>query len=373
MEGSGGLRPGSERTSDGARTWDASHPLETETPTSMIVASEPMRLVVEQLERAAPLDTTVLLMGESGVGKELAARLLHERHPARRRGPFVRVHCGAIPENLLESELFGHVRGAFTGAERDRMGRFEEADGGTLLLDEIATMSAAAQVKLLRVLQDRHVIRVGANQGRRVDVRIVVATNEDLRRRVDEGLFRLDLYYRLSTFPVTLPPLRERPEEIPPLAEHFARRVAARLGLRGPKVFSSASLRALLHYSWPGNVRELENAVEFATIMAGAAEAIGPQHLPREISGAEERPGGLAAMVLTEEGLSLRAAVSHLERELILQSLRISKGNKARAAELLQLKRTTFLEKLRKLEREGWLEPAHPERSNASFSGSSAA
>ena len=316
-----------------------------------VVGSGPMNRVVQRLSKVARLDTTVLLLGESGTGKELAARYLHQNHPSRCNGPFVSVHCGAIPENLLESELFGHVKGAFTGADRDRKGRFEEAHGGTLFLDEISTMKPDAQVRLLRVLQERRITRVGSSESRPVNVRIVVASNQNLKAMVEEGDFRLDLFYRISTFPVEIPPLRQRPGDVVPLAEAFARRVAERLGLGRPKPFSADALRALGSYHWPGNVRELENVVEYAMILGDGRDTIQPEHLPEDVSGIELRPEAAASgPVLTEDGLSFRSAVTNLERELILQSLRLAEGNKARAAELLELKRTTFLEKLRRLE-----------------------
>lgn len=320
-----------------------------------VVGSGPMAAVLARLRRVAPLDTTVLLQGESGTGKELAARFLHENHPVRRHGQLVCVHCGAIPDTLLESELFGHVKGAFTGADRDRAGKFEQGDGGTLLLDEISTMSLEAQVRLLRVLQERCVTRLGCGEPRAVDVRVIVATNEDLKALIAAGKFRLDLYYRLSTFPVMLPALRERPADIVPLLMFYARRVTERLRLGAPRQFSSEAMQALSTYDWPGNVRELENVVEYASIQCEGG-VIHKRDLPPQIAGLDTAaPRGVPGVVVTEEGLSLRTAVSNLERELILQSLRLAEGNKARAAELLNLKRTTFLEKLRRLEQHGWI------------------
>jgi len=311
-----------------------------------------MLRAMDQLRRVARLDTTVLLEGESGTGKEVAARQLHDNHPRRSGGPFVCVHCGAIPETLLESELFGHVKGAFTGAERDRVGKFEQAHGGTLFLDEISTMSVEAQVRLLRVLQDRRVTRVGSTEDRQVDVRVVVATNQDLQGLVEQGKFRLDLYYRISTFPIPLPPLRERAADVLPLVELFSSRTAQRLGLDRPRPLSSEALCALTSYSWPGNVRELENVVEYAMIQCDE-EMLSVRHLPPHFADLRgTSSGAMTSVVVTEDGVSFRSAVTTLERELILQSLQLAEGNKARAAELLDLKRTTFLEKLRKLEGE---------------------
>ncbi len=339
----------------------------------MIATSAGMVKVLVKLGKVAPLDTTVLLQGESGTGKELAALFLHENHPRRRSGPLVSVHCGAIPDSLLESELFGHVKGSFTGAERDRIGKFEQADGGTLFLDEISTMKPESQVRLLRVLQDRTITRVGSSEPRPVDVRVVVASNQDLKALVDAGSFRLDLYYRVNTFPVLIPPLRERIGEVPALVEALAVRLASRFGLGAPKRFPPDVLRAMAAHSWPGNVRELENAVEYACIVAGEREGILLEDLPEEMGSAAAStvPGGGGVMV-TEEGISFRTAVSQLERELILQSLRIAEGNKARAAELLDLKRTTFLEKLHRLEEEGLCPSVQRDLSKSGSEGAAA-
>ena len=337
---------------------------------TFVVGSERMARLHRQLLRVAPLDTTVLLQGESGTGKELAATLLHEHHPTRRNHRQVHFHCGAIPETLLESALFGHVKGAYTGADRDRAGVFERAHGGTLFLDEISTMSLPSQVRLLRVLQDRRVTRLGATDPQTVDVRVVVASNENLKELVDQGRFRLDLYYRLSTFPLVIPPLRERPGDILSLVDALGERIARRLRIGRPLAVSDDAMEALAAYAWPGNVRELENVVEYACIVAGDKNRIDREDLPGEIAGLP--PSGAhrsGAVILTEEGLSFRTAVTNLERELILQSLRLAEGNKARAAGLLQLKRTTFLEKLRRLQDEGLLGGSQPERSSTVESG----
>jgi DNA-binding NtrC family response regulator len=325
----------------------------------IIAASAVMAEVFSRLRKVAGVDSTVLLTGESGTGKEVCARFLHEQHPRRKNGPFVAVHCGAMPESLVESELFGHVKGAFTGAERDRVGKLEQASGGTLFLDEISTMKPEAQVRLLRVLQERRVTRIGAPDSRPIDVRVVVASNQNLKNLVSDGTFRLDLYYRISTFPVALPPLRDRVSDIPSLVELFSRRAAERLGLPAPKRFSADALVALASHPWPGNVRELENVVEYASIVSDQREVADRRDLPPEISGIEDGPTCpiQSQVVLTEAGMSFRSAVTNLERELILQSLRLAEGNKAKAAELLDLKRTTFLEKLRKLEEDGLLPP----------------
>ena len=321
----------------------------------MIIGSGKMTALMARLRKVAGLDTTVLLTGESGTGKEIVAGWLHANHPVRRTGPLVSVHCGAIPETLLESELFGHVRGAFSGAERDRCGVFEQADGGTLLLDEISTMSPQAQVRLLRALQERRVTRVGSTQSRPVDVRVIVASNKNLKEMVDKGTFRLDLYYRINGFPSELPPLRHRGNDVTLLADFFGRRTAARMCLDGPKRLSPEALNALNGYNWPGNVRELENAIEHAYIMSDDRDMVELADFPIDIAGLAGcgDEAQLSGLQLTEEGLSFRTAVTNLERDLILQSLRLSGGNKARAAALLELKRTTFLEKLHRLEEDG--------------------
>lgn len=322
----------------------------------MVVGSGRMAALISRLGKVAALDTTVLLTGESGTGKEVVARWLHANHPLRNSGPMICVHCGAIPETLLESELFGHVRGAFSGAERDRAGVFEQADGGTLLLDEISTMTPQAQVRLLRALQERRVTRVGSTESRPVDVRVIVASNQNLKQMVDEGTFRLDLYYRINGFPAEIPPLRRRGDDIALLAELFGRRASRRMALADPKRIHPDALTALNGYTWPGNVRELENAIEHAYILSDDRDEIELRDFPGDIAGAAAGdPHADGRLQLTEEGLSFRTAVTNLERDLILQSLRLSGGNKARAAALLDLKRTTFLEKLHRLEEDGAL------------------
>jgi transcriptional regulator with GAF, ATPase, and Fis domain len=254
--------------------------------TGLIARSPEMRRVLDLVGRVAPTDATVLIQGESGTGKELIAKALH--HSSRRaEGPFVAVNCGALPETLLESEIFGHVKGAFTGATGNKRGLFEEAHGGTFLLDEVGEMSPSLQVKLLRALQDGEVRRVGANQPTTVDARVVAATNRDLQQRVREGAFREDLFYRLNVIPVTLPPLRERREDIPLLAETFLERVAQKQG-RTVRLGADA-IESLLRYPWPGNVRELENLMERTAILT-AHEVIGGGDLPARASGPPDRP-----------------------------------------------------------------------------------
>jgi transcriptional regulator with PAS, ATPase and Fis domain len=314
--------------------------------------SQALAAVVDRLLRVASSDATVLIMGESGVGKEIAARTLHQRHPRRRSGPFVAVNCGAIPSNLIESELFGHVRGAFTGAEREHEGRFEQARGGTLFLDEVSTMGPEMQVKLLRALQERTICRVGGSQTVDVNVRVVAASNQNLSELVLRGVFRDDLYYRLNVVQIAIPPLRDRLEDVPLLASLFVARASVRAAFP-VKSIPADVLNRLMAYSWPGNVRELENAMEAAVILAGEADEIRAADLPEAVFEREASdPSSLVQ--LTRKGTCLRSLVSTIERDLVLQSLRLSRGNKAEAARLLGLKRTTFVEKMRRLD----LEPA---------------
>ena len=305
---------------------------------SIIGRSRAMRELFETLALVAPSDATVLITGESGTGKELVANAIHEGSP-RRDKPFVKVNCAALHENLLESELFGHERGAFTGATAQRKGRFEVAHGGTLFLDEIGDMSPATQAKVLRVLQEGEFERLGGTRTLRVDVRVLAATHRDLEAMVAEGAFRQDLYYRLSVVPVHLPPLRERREDIPVLAEHFLRVYAGknRKEVRG---FHPAAMDLLVRHDWPGNVRELQNAVERAVILC-LGDRITPQELPPALRAAGASPGPAPGR---EAGpRSLKEA----ERELILRTLEETGGNRTRAARLLGISRQTLLNKLR--------------------------
>ena len=246
----------------------------------IISASAPMRKVLDLIAKVASTDATVLITGESGTGKELVARALHENSP-RRDGSFVAINCGALPEGLLESELFGHMKGSFTGADRNKRGLFEEASGGTLFLDEITETTPGLQVKLLRALQEGEIRRVGDNHPVKVSARVVAASNRDLKKLVAEDKFRDDLYYRLKVFPIEIPPLRERTEDVMPLAEAFLKKARVRTGSPAAK-FAPASVKALKAYAWPGNVRELEHAVERALIMASGPQ-IEPGDLPPEI------------------------------------------------------------------------------------------
>ena len=315
----------------------------------LIGKSPPMTRLFQLLETIAATGSTILITGETGTGKEVAARAIHHNSP-RRMHRFVALNCSAIPETLLEAELFGHVRGAFTGAGGNRQGRMEQAHRGTLFLDEVGTMSTALQSKLLRVLQEREFERVGDSHTTKVDVRIVAATNSDLGRLVAEGGFREDLYYRLNVIPVHLPPLRERKEDIPLLVHHFIEKVLTRGTPRSPISVSQEAMRRLMSFPWPGNVRQLENAIERATAFTGARGQIELSDLPEELGQVETSP--LAPDVfLPEGGLDLDAFVTGLERELIARSLERTGGNKGQAAKLLHIKRTTLVEKLKRLDR----------------------
>ena len=309
-----------------------------------------MARLFQLLETVAPTNSTILITGETGTGKEVVARAIHHNSP-RRLFRFVALSCTAIPETLLEAELFGHVRGAFTGAVGNRQGRLEQAHKGTLFLDEVGTMSTALQTKLLRVLQEREFERVGDSHTTKVDVRVIAATNSDLRRMVADGQFREDLFYRLNVIPVELPPLRERKEDIPLLVQHFLDKFRAADPATGqPRAaltVAQDAIRRLMAYSWPGNVRQLENAIERAVAISGGRPQIDVADLPVEIQQAERAlPSPVS---LPEDGLDLDAFIAQVERELIERSLERTGGNKGRAAKLLNLKRTTLVEKLKRL------------------------
>ncbi len=309
--------------------------------------SAAVRRVRHMIRQVAGYDTSVLITGESGTGKEVVARAIHAQS-SRRALPFVAVNCGAIPAELLESELFGHEKGAFTGAISTRQGRFELAEGGTLFLDEIGDMSLPMQVKLLRVLQERSFERVGSNQTRHCDVRIVAATHRDLEERIGEGKFREDLYYRLNVFPIETPALRERPADLPLLLEDFS--VALERRGRGRVRLADEAVSTLQAYSWPGNVRELSNLIERLAVLH-PNEPITLDMLPERYREASPAPLGEAAAQaqgLPAEGLDLRAHIQAIECDLIAQALDATDGVVAHAAELLKLRRTTLVEKLRK-------------------------
>jgi two-component system response regulator HydG len=303
---------------------------------TLVGQSPAFRAFMDLLTQAAPSTATVLLIGESGTGKELAARFLHEASP-RARGPFVAVNAAALPESILEAELFGVEKGAFTGAVARKEGRFERAHGGTLFLDEVAEMSASAQVKLLRVLQEGELERLGGTQTIKVDVRLVAATNKDLSREVHEGRFREDLYYRLNVVEVRVPSLASRREDVPLLAEHFLKRYAAKnsKALRG---FTDDAIKVLENYAWPGNIRELEHAVERAVVLC-RGEMISPEDLPEAV---RKGPIGSASQIVIPIGTPME----EVERRVIHETLRHTKGDKNLAARMLGIAARTIYRKL---------------------------
>ena len=305
---------------------------------SIVADSQGMREIVEMVRRVAPTETTVLILGESGTGKELVARAIHGLSP-RSRGAFVAVNCAAIPENLLESELFGHVRGAFTGAIRDRVGKFEAAEGGSIFLDEIGEMRPDLQVKILRCLEERTLDRVGDNRPIRVDVRVLAATNKDLTKAIQAGEFREDLYYRLNVVPLAIPPLRQRREDIRALTQHFLKSLGAPLRL----TIEPDAFRALETYEWPGNVRELENALERALIFH-RGDVITVQDLPEAIRAPRAKESSSLPVSLPEAGLSLE----RVEKELIQRALEKHDWNQSRAARYLGITRHTLLYRMDK-------------------------
>ena len=321
---------------------------------SMVGKSAAMRALFQLIETVAPSPTTILISGETGTGKEMVARAIHQTSP-RHRERFVAINVSAIPETLLDAELFGHVRGAFTGAVALRQGRLEQADKGTLFLDEVGTMPVALQMKMLRVLQEREFERIGDNRTIKVDVRIVAATNADLLQLVKDGTFREDLYYRLNVIAIRLTPLRERPEDIPPLVQNFLRKFSERdPGSRppdsGPRIptVSQEAMRRLMSFSWPGNVRQLENAIERALALLSGRTQIEFTDLPPDLRPVEEdavRP----SLDLPEKGLDLPAVVAQIEKDLIGLALARTGENKGAAARLLGLKRTTLVEKLKRM------------------------
>jgi DNA-binding NtrC family response regulator len=312
---------------------------------NIIGESDKMLSLFEMVEKVAGSDSTVLIQGESGTGKELVARAIHDLSNRAEKG-FVAVNCAAIPDELLESELFGHVKGSFTGAVATRVGRFEMADKGTLFLDEIGDMKANLQVKLLRVLQNRELEPVGSSRAKKVDVRIIAATNQNLDQLVAGKVFREDLYYRLSVIPITLPPLRERGSDIPLLLNSFLD-TFNKSKQRKVQGFDRQVLEMLTEYEWPGNVRELENLVERLVIIKGSG-VITASDLPEKYRGGKPSVGNGDQVELPAGGFCLNSAVEEFENRLIIQALQRSRGNKKEAAELLNLKRTTLIEKLKK-------------------------
>lgn len=312
---------------------------------SMLGSDPKMMRVFDVIRRVCDTDCSVLINGESGTGKELVARALHDAS-GRARQPFVTVNCAAIPENLLESELFGHVRGAFTGATNARIGRFAAADGGTLFLDEIGELPLPLQAKLLRAVQTKEITPVGETRARRVDVRVVAATHRDLEAMVDAGTFREDLFYRIQVVPIELPALRERRGDIAQLVEHFVREINRKRD-RGITGVTGDALRSLCAYDWPGNVRQLENMLERMVLLRDDGH-IGMEDLPAKLRGSEVGVESEEPMTLPEDGIDLRDAVERFENTLILQALERTGWNKNRAAAVLRMNRTTLVEKLKK-------------------------
>ena len=305
--------------------------------------SRPMQELFHLLETVASANSTILITGETGTGKEVVARAIHHNSP-RKAHRFVALNCSAIPEALLEAELFGHVRGAFTGAVGARQGRFEQAHKGTLFLDEVGTMSTALQMKLLRALQEREFERVGDSQTIKVDVRVIGATNSNLANMVAEGSFREDLFYRLNVIPIQLPPLRERRDDIPILARHFLDKYSPALQMQ----ISQGAMRVLMAFSWPGNVRQLENAIERAVTLSSGRKEIDLPDLPPEIQAVPEATTA-PFVEFPDEGLDMPAYLSSIEKDLIKRSLQRTGGNRNKAAEVLRIKRTTLVEKLKRL------------------------
>jgi DNA-binding NtrC family response regulator len=300
-----------------------------------------MQRVYDMIEQVADTKTTMLITGESGTGKSLIARAIH-RQSARREKPFVEVACGALPENLLESELFGHVAGAFTGATGEKIGKFMQADGGTIFLDEIGTASPSMQVKLLRVLQEFEFEQVGGTQTFHVDARVILATNEDLSQAVAEGRFRQDLYYRVNVINIELPPLRERISDIPLLASHFLADICEETG-KDVAGFTDAAVQALQRYSWPGNVRELQNVVE-RSVLLGKGPQVDLGDLPRQFSA--DQPADMAA---SSSGRTLKEALEGPERRIILDVLESNNWNRNATADQLGINRTTLYKKMKRL------------------------
>jgi len=317
----------------------------------LVGESRAMHSVAQLIRLVGPRRSTVLISGETGAGKELVARAIHMAGN-RAHQPMVAVNCNALPENLLEAELFGHVRGAFTGAINHRIGRFEQAHRGTLFLDEVGDLPLDIQAKLLRVLQEREFQRIGSSETIKVDVRVIGASNIDLKQAVDQGRFREDLYYRLNVVPIRVPALRERPSDIPLLVHHLVGKICVQENLT-PRRVSRETLDRLSGYAWPGNVRQLENAVEMAIALAGERDTLFPADFPLPPAPIVKATpaNNMPAITLPDEGLDFEHIVANMERALLQQALHRTGGNKAQAAEMLRLKRTTLSAKLRSLAR----------------------
>jgi two-component system response regulator PilR (NtrC family) len=306
---------------------------------NIIGQSRQIQSILEMVRTVAPTASTVLITGESGTGKELVARAIHEAS-LRRERPFVSINCGAFPETLLESELFGYLKGAFTGADANRKGIIESAHGGTLFLDEIGETSPTMQVKLLRVLQERKVRPLGGSTDISIDVRLIASTNRDLKRMVAGGQFREDFYYRISVIPIHVPPLRERPDDIGPLARNFLRKFGLQMG-KGVLDFDRDILDVLERYPWPGNIRELENAVEYAVAVCGGRDGrVCLEHLPQSVTGITL--SGETTVQIPQEGLDFETRLSQIEKQYLLAALRAAQGVRTHAAELLHMSYRSF-------------------------------
>ena len=299
---------------------------------NIIGRSSSMREIFQTIEHDAPTRATVLLCGESGVGKDMIARAVHHHSPRRDR-PFVKINCTALPENLMESELFGYEKGAFTGANITKLGKFEQADTGTVFLDEIGDVPATVQVKLLRILQEREFERLGSNKTRHIDVRVLAATNVDLRAALEQGTFREDLYYRLNVMPLNIPPLRERKEDIPFLTDHFIKKLAVEMGSRATGI-SQGAMQVLTSYHWPGNVRELENVIERSLVMS-SGETLNAEDIRLDMAPRSRIP---AMETFLPEGMTLE----EFEQSIIREALKRANGNKSQAARILGLTRNAL-------------------------------
>jgi len=306
---------------------------------NIVGQSQAIQSILEMVRTMAPTTSTVLITGERGTGKGLVARAIHEAG-LRREKPFVSINCGAFPETLLESELFGYLNGAFTGADANRKGIIESAHGGTLFLDEVGESSPTMQVKLLPVLQERRVRPLGGTSDVSVDVRLIASTDRDLKRMVAEGRFREDFYYGISVIPIHVPPLRERPEDIEPLVRHFMRKFSLQMG-KGVLDFDRGVVEVLERYSWPGNIRELENAIEYAVAMCGERDGrVCLEHLPQSVSGITL--SGETTVEIPQEGLDFETRLSQIEKQYLLAALRAAQGVRTRAAELLRMSYRSF-------------------------------
>jgi DNA-binding NtrC family response regulator len=313
---------------------------------NIVGRSPAMREIFATVERVAPTRATVLLAGESGVGKDMIARAIHQHSP-RRDHPFVKINCTALPENLMESELFGYEKGAFTGANVTKPGKFEQADTGTVFLDEIGDVPATVQVKLLRILQEREFERLGSNKTRHIDVRVLAATNVDLREALEQGTFREDLYYRLNVMPISIPPLRERREDIPFLAEHFVQKLAKDLGSVAESI-SEEAIQKLMQYHWPGNVRELENVLERSMVMS-SEPILSAADIRLDTAPRAHRPPSNAGEYSLPDGMTL----DEYEQAVIRDALKRANGNKSQAARMLGLTRNALRYRLSQMGMEG--------------------